>query len=83
MGNEAITILSYDLLTKFNLHRKFHCAIADESHFIKNGKYLLFNLSLSNDEDEFLAQDIFPKEGQKLKLVMHDCLYYLQLYNRT
>ena len=39
MGNEAITILSYDLLTKFNLHRKFHCAIADESHFIKNGKY--------------------------------------------
>ncbi|KAL5253920.1 hypothetical protein ACHWQZ_G013622 [Mnemiopsis leidyi] len=38
IGSEKITILSYDLLTKFNLQRKFNCAIADESHFIKNAK---------------------------------------------
>ena len=44
-GGEAIdtgkiTILSYDLLTKFDLKKRFKCAIADESHFIKNGSVL-------------------------------------------
>ena len=37
IGKEKVTIFSYDLLTKFNLKKRFKCVIADESHFIKNG----------------------------------------------
>ena len=37
IGKEKVTIFSYDLLTKFDLKKRFKCVIADESHFIKNG----------------------------------------------
>ena len=34
-----VTIVSYDMLPKFQLIGKFNCAIADESHFIKNREF--------------------------------------------
>ena len=38
MDKVPITIISYDLLTKFDMNNRFGAVIADESHFIKNTK---------------------------------------------
>ena len=38
MEREQVTIISYDLLSKFDMKSRFGCVIADESHFLKNSK---------------------------------------------
>jgi len=38
LEGERVTIISYDLLSKFELKGRFGCVIADESHFLKNSK---------------------------------------------